>query len=105
MKYVVVMCTASGREEALYISKELIRNKLVASVNIVNSVTSMYFDKQGELIEKDECIMYLKTKEELYEAVHTTIHNFQTYKVHEILALPINGLNKEYSKWLSDHII
>ena len=49
--------------------------------------------------------MYLKTKEELYEAVHTTIHNFQTYKVHEILSLPIDGLNKEYSNWLKDHII
>ena len=105
MKYVVVMCTASGREEAAYISKELIRNKLVASVNIVNSVTSMFIDNNGELVEKDECIMYLKTKQDLYEAVHTTIHNFQTYKVHEILALQISGLNKEYSKWLSEHII
>ena len=99
------MCTASGREEALYISKELVRNKLVASVNIVNSVTSMYVDKDGELVEKDECIMYLKTKADLYDAVHTTIHSFQTYKVHEILALSINGLNKEYSKWLSEHIV
>ncbi len=98
--YSVILSTCSSEKEANKISKCLLDKKIIACVNILDGVKSMYWWK-GKIVKDNECLMIIKTKKSLVKNVIASIKKMHSYKVPEIIELPIKKGNKDYLDWIS----
>lgn len=104
MDYIVVLCTIGNREQAMKIANILVECKLVACVNIVPQVISVY--KWEDKIQNDEeSLMIMKTKRELFENLKDKITQIHPYETPEIIALEITEANQKYLKWINQETI
>ena len=86
MDYIVVLCTIGNREQAMKIANILVECKLVACVNIVPQVISVY--RWDDKIQNDEeSLMIMKTKRELFENLKDKLHKFIPMKLLKLLHL------------------
>ncbi len=101
MEALVVYITASSEDEAAMIARTLVEEKLAACVNIVKDIRSIY-SWQGKIEDEKECLMIVKTRLELFDALKTKVLGLHSYSVPEIIALPIVDGSEEYLKWLKE---
>lgn len=95
---IVVLCTiTSGKSEEL--ANKIINERLAACVNIISGLKSIYH-WQGKVEKDTEDLLIIKTKKELFENLKEFIKNNHPYTVPEIVALKVEGVNKEYLDWL-----
>ena len=100
---IVVFVTAKDQEEAKNIARELVNRKLVACANIVLGIQSIFW-WEGKADESMEVLLILKTKKSLFKKVEAAVKALHSYKVPEIIALPIIGGSKDYLKWVNDSV-
>lgn len=82
----VVSCIAApGEAETL--AGRLVEERLAACVNI-SAVRSCYI-WEGKLCRDDEALLIIKTKKSLFEPLKKRIVELHSYKVPEIVALPV----------------
>jgi len=99
--YGVVFMTAASREEAETIASALVEKKLVACVNIVSSVHS-FFWWEGKICKEQEVFMMAKTRTGLFPQVVSEVKALHSYKVPEIVMLPISDGSADYLQWIED---
>ena len=99
----LVLTTASSRKEAFKIAKALLNKRLAACVNLVPSVTSLYWWK-GRQQKSPEVLLLIKTKKSALRKVEGSIRKSHSYSVPEILALPVHSAGKSYLNWLLKEI-
>lgn len=102
--YAVVLVTASSVEEAQKIAKELLHEKLAACVNILNDVHSLFWWKK-EIDSAREYLLVIKTRLDLFEQVRQKVRALHSYKIPEIIALPIVMGDEDYLKWINKEIL
>ena len=102
MTFIMVMITASSKEEGEVISKALLEERLVACANAL-PINSRYWWK-GNIEEDDEIMLLCKTREELLDRIISRVRELHSYDVPEIIALPILGGSKDYLDWISNSI-
>lgn len=101
--YAVVLVTTLSREEAEKIAQCLLDERLIACANIIGPITSI-FTWEGKTEKAEEHMILLKTRLELFEKLSEKVKALHSYKVPEIIALPIiTGLNA-YLEWLDSSI-
>lgn len=89
---------ASG-EEAEKIAKLLVEKKLAACVNIIPKVKSIY-RWEGRICNESESLLIAKTKTLLVHELIKEVKEHHSYKVPEIISIPINDGNPDYLDWL-----
>jgi len=99
MEFIVIYCTVPNKKEGKEIAKKLVERKLVACVNIIDNVESV-FSWDGEMSEAKEAMMIIKTKKDLFDKVQFIIQELHSYNVPEIIALPILLAEETYLKWV-----
>jgi periplasmic divalent cation tolerance protein len=99
--YIVCFVTIDDREKAAEIARTLVENRIVACVNIVHEIRSIYSWK-GEICDDHETLMIMKTRENLFPDLKKTIRELHPYEVPEIIALNINQGLPEYLQWIDD---
>lgn len=99
MDAIVVLVTASSEEEATALAKILVNQRLVACVNILPKVKSI-FQWEGKVSEEEECLMILKTVRSQYKPLENTIIAQHSYDVPEVIALPIVDGSDSYLSWV-----
>ena len=99
---IVILTTASSKEEGTVIAKVLVQEQLAACVNIIDTIHSFYMF-EGSYCEDEEVQLMIKTSEENFEAVEQMIKELHSYKVPEIIALPIVQGSKDYMLWLQEN--
>ena len=97
----LVMVTVGNGEEAFSIARTLVEEKLVACVNIVRRVRSIYRWK-GEICDEEEQLLIMKTRSELYPALQDRIHKLHSYEVPEIISFPVADGLPDYLDWVVD---
>ena len=97
--YVVVFITAASAGEAQQISRALVEHKKAACVSIIPKIDS-YFWWEGKLDSAQENLLIAKTKASLLPEIIALVKKIHSYKVPEIIAIPIVGGNKEYLEWV-----
>lgn len=102
MEYCIINCTAGNKEEALKISRELVKKKLIACSNIIPSITSVY-SWEGGINEDSEVLMLMKTKTALFDSVKEEILKLHSYEVPEIIAVPVINGSESYIKWIDEN--
>ncbi len=100
---VVVMVTTGNRREARKIARHLVEAKLAACVNVTQPIQSLYRWK-GKIADDEEFLLFIKTTRELFPEIKTAISKVHSYKVPEIICLPIIDGSPDYLQWLSDSV-
>lgn len=102
MEEIVVFVSTSGQAEAEEIAKQLLAEKLVACVNILPGITSL-FPWEGKICREEETLMMLKTRKALFDPVARLVKKYHSYSVPEIIALPIVAGSEDYLTWLREN--
>lgn len=99
--YVMLYMTAATADEAARIGRALVEDKLVACVNILGPIRSMYRWK-GEVHDEPEISFIAKTRADLVEAATARVRALHSYECPCVVALPIVGGNPAFLKWIAD---
>jgi periplasmic divalent cation tolerance protein len=95
----VVMVTAATLEEASSISDQLVRSRLAACATIIPKVHSTYW-WEGKLMTDQEAMIFLKTTSEKFQALQEAVQEMHSYKVPEIIAMPVSKGMPQYIEWV-----
>ncbi len=98
-EYIIVYSTASSKNEAESIASSLIESKLAACVQIISGINSTYY-WEGKVVQDDEFLLSIKTVRIKFEALKDKIIDLHSYKVPEIIALPVVNGSEEYLNWI-----
>ncbi len=99
---IVVLITVSSPEEGEKIARALVEKRLAACVNIVPGLRSIYH-WQGNICDDKELLLMAKTTDALFETLTNEVKALHSYKVPEIIALPIVAGSKEYLNWIEEN--
>lgn len=102
MKIILIYITCKDRGEAEDIGRVLLKKHLVACINIIDGMHSMYLwpPKKGTIEEADEVILLCKTIESKWIALEREVLKLHSYSTPEIVAIPVAHINKKYYDWL-----
>ena len=100
--YGVVLVTAASRQEAEAIATSLVQSQLAACVSLL-PIHSIY-TWQGELHQEEEWQLLIKTELAQFQTLETKIRELHSYKVPEIIALPIVAGSQPYLQWISEQV-
>jgi periplasmic divalent cation tolerance protein len=98
--YCVVTTTAPSREVAGAIADALLEQRLAACIQVF-PIESVY-RWQGQRTEETEYLLFIKTREALYEQVQALVRSVHPYEVPEILSLPVTAGLPDYLAWISE---
>ena len=95
-----IYVTAANRAEALSIGRTLVEERLVACVNVLDGVRSLYW-WEGKVQEDDEALFVAKTRSELAARVVARVKELHSYRTPCVVALPIADGNPDFLDWIS----
>ena len=104
MNAMMMYVTTKDAAEAEAIGSALVEEKLVACVNIIDGMRSIYRWK-GAVERAGEAVLIAKTKEALVPRVIERIKALHSYEVPCIEAIPIVNGNPAYLKWICDETV
>ena len=87
-----VKTTFSNEKEAYDLARILVKEKLVACVQVIPEIKSFY-QWQGELQEEKEVLVVAKTTGVLLNNVFSKIRSIHSYETPEIIALQIKEID------------
>ncbi len=93
--------TCSDREEALRIGRTLVQERLVACVNVLDGMTSVYW-WEGKLEQGQECVLIGKTRQELVENAIARVKSLHSYDCPCAVSWSIEQANPDYLKWIAE---
>jgi periplasmic divalent cation tolerance protein len=99
--YVVIFVTAVDAEQGMAIARALVEEQVVACVNMVDRVRSV-FRWKGKVEEEAESLLIIKTRSERIAEVISRVRSLHSYDVPEIIALPIIDGNPSYLQWIDE---
>jgi periplasmic divalent cation tolerance protein len=95
----VVLSTFTTEEEAAGVGRALLERRLVACVNLVRAVRSLY-RWQGQIEDQTEVLAVMKTRRDRLPELLAVLPTLHPYQVPEILALKVAGGGASYLNWL-----
>ena len=101
MSCYVFLVTVPNVEEGKKIAYELIKKKIVACVNIVHDITSIY--RWKDVIEEEkEYLLIIKTNENNSEKLIQNIIELHSYETPECIGFKIEKGSKNYLDWIKE---
>ena len=97
----VVYTTVDNIQDARKIAHTLVDEQLVACVNIIPNVESVYRWK-GKTEEENEIVLFAKTTDSNVKKTIKRIKSLHTYELPDIIVLPIIGGLKDYLDYIND---
>ena len=94
-----VYITVGSLEEAKGIGQSLVGQNLVACVNLLENMTSIY-NWEDKMEESQEVIMIAKTRKTLMPKLIEKVNSLHSYDCPCILELPIQGGNLDFLSWI-----
>jgi len=96
---IAVLMTFASTEEAGRIGALLVEERLVACINLISNVRSLFF-WDNALQDASEVLAVAKTTAARLDAVISRVQSTHSYSVPEVIALPIVGGSAPYLQWV-----
>lgn len=97
----IVLTTVGNASEGEALAEKLVDAGLVACVQILPQMTSVYV-WEGKLQKESEHLMLVKTLPEKWDEVREFITANHSYDVPEIVAIDSEKVSEPYQTWLSN---
>ena len=101
--YLLLLTTTNRIEEAHRMADHLVAAGLVACVNIIPSIFSIYLWK-GAVQKDNEVLMILKTKKSKIGKLQETFRKIHGYETPELIACRLEYGLPEYLRWIDDSL-
>jgi periplasmic divalent cation tolerance protein len=95
----VVLCTCPDAATARRLAMGLVEAGLVACVNILPEIRSIY-RWQGETRNEAETLLIAKTTGRAFGGLESWLREHHPYEVPEVLALPVQAGAGDYLDWV-----
>jgi len=99
MQYYLVYITTEDMAEARSIGKTLISKKLVACVNMLENMESMFL-WEGAFQHEQEVVLIAKTKEPLLDELIEKVKEIHSYDCPCIVSMPLTSGNQAFLDWI-----
>lgn len=100
MPYRVVLSTINDRQRAEELASTLLEERLVACVNVVGPILSLY-RWQGGIERDEEYLLIMKTMASHTTALTSRVQELHPYEVPELLMLPVETGIPAYLQWVA----
>jgi periplasmic divalent cation tolerance protein len=97
-EFCLIMTTCNQQATLDLICKTLLGEKLAACIQVF-PVQSHYMWKDGLAMDAEQ-LLFIKTRDELYEAVRDRLLALHDYETPEIMKLPIMDGSADYLGWV-----
>lgn len=101
MQHYFVYITTENMEEAREVGKVLIQEKLVACVNMLEQMESMFM-WNGEFQNEKEVVLIAKTKASLVNELIDKVKEVHSYDCPCIVTLPLESGNQAFLDWIDE---
>ena len=99
MDSLIVFTNLPDRETAEKLALLLIERRLAACVSVLAPCSSVY-RWQGEIQHDEEHPLLIKTTQDRYAELETSIRANHPYELPEIIAVPVTGALPAYLHWI-----
>ena len=99
----LILTSVGSEQQALTIAEELIQQELVACVNILPTMRSIYRFK-GKVFDDEENLLLIKTSVDLYDEVTSVIAQMHTYEIPEIIGVPVEKCRESFRNWVIQNV-
>jgi len=99
---VLILSTASTRDEASRIAEALVAERLAACVQL--SPIESWYRWEGRIEHAPETRLHIKTTADRADQVRDRIRALHSYEVPEIVILPLGGGSAEYLEWIAEGV-
>ena len=103
MNPVLVLSTVGASYDAAPLARDLVERRLVACVNVVEGIRSIY-RWQGKVEDEGEKLLIMKTVEERVPELREALLSRHPYDVPEFIVLPIDAVEGPYRDWLIEAV-
>ena len=93
----LIYITCRDKEQAVKISKHLLKKRLIACSNMF-PIKSMYWWNK-KIVDDDEIAIFAKTLSKNYEIIKKEVKKLHSYAIPCILKINAES-NKEYERWV-----
>lgn len=101
MSIVAVYITTKDEEEAKKIGRILLEKRLVACVNIVPRIQSLYW-WEGKIQDESEALLIAKAPAGKEDEIIRTVKENHSYSMPCVNFLPVLKGNPDYIKWIKE---
>ena len=99
----LVCLVTTPPDQALPIADALVERELVACVNVVAGVQSVYRWK-GAVEHDDESLLVIKTTRAAVAGLDAALRELHPYETFELVALDVAGGSTEYLAWIGGSV-
>jgi periplasmic divalent cation tolerance protein len=103
MRAIVVVTTVGTEEQAYLIAREIIARRQAACVNIIPAIRSIYRWK-GKICKDGELLLIVKTLQDEFESVASTIRELHSYELPEILSFGVSQGDQGFLDWIASAV-
>ena len=95
----LIYLTASSRDEAVKIARQVVENRLAACANVLAGTASIYWWEET-VTEDEEVSLILKTRTDLIDRLVKKVKEIHSYDCPCVVSLPITGGNQGFLDWI-----
>lgn len=99
----IILCTFPQTEQARQIGTALVERQLIACVNLIPAVESIY-RWQGKVETTAETLAIFKTSRAIFPAFQQALTELHPYDVPEIIALAPDQVAEPYRSWVLNNV-
>ena len=97
--YISAYITAKDRDEAERIGRALLEARLVACINLLEGIRSLYW-WEGRIEESSECVLIAKSLASHQDGIIAKVKELHGYRVPCIVFWPLIGGNPDFLDWI-----
>ena len=100
---IIIFITCANKKQAKLIARHLVAGKLVACVNVLDKIDSIFW-WQNRIDSAREVLLIAKSKKLLIQKIINKVKSLHSYRIPEVIALPIVAGNRDYINWINESI-